>query len=87
MDHQTIEEQVRQRLIAIGAGQLAISKATGIAQSTVGRFLRGENNPNIKTFYALVRFVQDHEAMAILVPKKSATGRKTHYEETATDAG
>lgn len=39
----TLHEALRQRLIASGKKQAEIGYATGLAQSTIGRFLRGND--------------------------------------------
>ena len=79
MQYETIVSEVRRRLIATGATQTEIAKATGLAQSSVGRFLRGESDPNIATFYGIVRFVQECEIREILLPERSAKGKKATY--------
>ena len=39
----TITETIRAAAIASGQTQATIAKATGVAQSSISRFLRGEN--------------------------------------------
>lgn len=72
MTYEEIAEKVRKRLVATGATQVEIAEATGLAQSSIGRFLRGTSDPSIANFYAIVRFIQDREAEELFNPVTTA---------------
>lgn len=69
----SLEDTLRQRLIALGVTQTQIAEATGLSQSSAGRFLRGEVTVRMDTFERLRDYVQDAEAKAqagLLPPPK-----------------
>lgn len=59
----TLHEALRQRLIASGKKQVEIGYATGLAQSTIGRFLRG-NDITLSNYVKLCAFCDQHESTA-----------------------
>lgn len=69
----TMETALRKRLVESGATQTEVAEASGVAQATVGRFLRGESNITVRNFEAINRFLQEREslAMAGLLPQKA----------------
>lgn len=54
-------ESLRRRLIALNVSQQQVAEATGVAQTTISRFQRGETDVRVSTFIALSRFVADRE--------------------------
>lgn len=68
----TLEGALRAKLIAMGVTQVEIAEETGLAQSTAGRFLRGEVSIKMDTFEKLRAYVQRTEQLALagLLPKK-----------------
>jgi transcriptional regulator with XRE-family HTH domain len=72
-----IEDALRQRLLATGASQPQIAQETGVPQTTVSRFLRGLNPPNMRTYEALLKFVIKRDTMAAAgMPVNPLKGRR-----------
>lgn len=59
----TLHEALRARLIATGKTQTEIAYATGLAQSTIGRFLRGLNDISLSNYAKLCAVCDGHEAL------------------------
>jgi transcriptional regulator with XRE-family HTH domain len=73
----SIEDALRQRLKESGASQPEISEVTGVPQTTVSRFLRGNATPNMRTYESLLKFVLKRDAMAAAgMPTKPRQGRR-----------
>lgn len=63
MTHHThLHETLRQRLIATGASQAEIGKATALAQSTIGRFLNGRHDISLSNYVRLCAFCDERES-------------------------
>lgn len=61
---QKLHESLRARLIATGKTQAEIGYSTGLAQSTIGRFLRGLNDISLSNYAKLCAMCDEHEALA-----------------------
>ena len=73
----SIEDALRQRLKESGASQPEISEVTGVPQTTVSRFLRGNATPNMRTYEALLKFVIKRDTMAAAgMPVNPLKGRR-----------
>lgn len=74
----SFEQALRERLIATGASQLEIALETGVAQTSVSRFLRGTVSLRVSTFQALLGFAQRYEELKrcglVTVKKPGSTG-------------
>ena len=79
MSHENIVNQVRERVIATGASQMEIARSTGMSQTSISRFLRGDNNPTVKTLYGILKFAEDWEIEAFLIKRPKMPGRKPSY--------
>lgn len=74
--HSSIEDSLRQRLLASGASQPEIARDTGVPQTTISRFLRGANPPTMRTYEALLKFVLKRDTMAAAgIPVAPLKGR------------
>ncbi len=58
----SIAAALRERLLKTGRSQSEIGAATGLAQSTVGRFLRDVTDITLSNAERLLRFCEQHEA-------------------------
>jgi len=73
MSHRTIKlgDQIRNAVDRCGQSRYAISKATGISQSTLTRFMSGERGLPMKTLDRLA----DYLDLNIVVGKQGLKGR------------
>ncbi len=54
----SLEQTLRDRITALGITQMEIANATGMAQSTVGRFMRGECSITIRNYEAILTYTR-----------------------------
>lgn len=59
MEQTQLHQELRARLLATGKSQSEIGKATGLAQSTVGRFLSGKNDISLSNYVRLCAFCDE----------------------------
>lgn len=64
----SLEQTLRDRITALGLTQMEIANATGIAQSTVGRFMRGECSITIRNYEAILTYTRQVGLVGRSVP-------------------
>jgi transcriptional regulator with XRE-family HTH domain len=71
-----LSDEIRQTLADCGQSRYAISKATGIAESTLSRFLAGERGLPMKTLDKLADYLDLHITTGTRRRTKKGSGNR-----------
>lgn len=84
-----LADALRKRIEELNISQTEIADGTGVRQSTVGRFLRADVDPQLSNFEAILDFVNRYETLkaAGLIRQPLKLGPPRGIRKAAQEAG